>query len=107
MTDPKPMETLRGALERLRNAGFRDSLRATPDGFVAEGTDPVYAPEELVVDEIVRFEGVSDPEDEAVLFALRSRSGAVRGTFVTSFGVKTDPVAAELVRRLSDGRMAR
>ena len=37
-----------------------------------------------IVDEIVRFEGESDPDDEAVLFALRSRDDKARGTFVAA-----------------------
>jgi hypothetical protein len=103
MSDPKPMETLQDALVRLRAAGFREVLRATPAGFAAESTEEVRPPEELVVEEIVRFEGASEPSEEAVLFALASRDDALRGTFVSSFGPGTDPVAGELMRRLDDG----
>jgi hypothetical protein len=102
MTRPDEMETLQSALARLRSAGFSESLRATPEGF-ASG-DRVWAPEDLVVEEIVRFEGTSNPEDEAVLLALASRDRDLRGTFVSTFGPGTDPVAAELMRNLQDGR---
>jgi len=102
MTEPKPMETMQHALERLERRGFRDSFRASPEGFVALDSERVLAPEELVVAEIVRFEGESDPEDEAVLFALQSKDESVRGTFVSSFGLGADPIAAELIRRLDD-----
>lgn len=100
------METLRQALDRLGGRGYRASLDATPQGFRADGEGAPVAPEELVVDETVRFEGESDPGDEAVLFALRSRDGRIRGTFVSNFGPNADPVAAELMRRLDpeDGR---
>lgn len=102
----EPMETLRQALARLGGRGYRDSLRATPRGFVLTGGGedggPPLAPEELVVEETVRFEGESDPGDQAVLFALRSRDGRIRGTFVSGFGPQTDPIAAELMRRLDE-----
>ncbi len=56
------------------------------------------------MEEIIRFEGSSDPQDEAVLLAIGSKDGTLRGTFVSSFGPGTDPVTAELVRRLDERR---
>lgn len=104
---PHPMETLQHALERLQRAGYRVALEATDAGFRERDGGGLHAPEDLVISEIVRFEGVSDPDDEAVLFALRAREGALRATFVSSFGPNTEPVAAELMRRLGDGRAER
>jgi hypothetical protein len=37
----------------------------------------------------------------AIVFALRSPSGDVRGTFTTPYGPLADPVNAEVVQRLS------
>jgi hypothetical protein len=94
------MEPLREAIARLERAGFRDAFRARCEGFLELDTGRILAPEELIVDEIVRFEGESDPDDEAVLFALRSRDDSVRGTFVSTFGPSADPIGASLIRRL-------
>lgn len=94
------METLGDAIARLRSAGYRDSFRPEAGGLRALAASRLYAPEELVVDEIVRFEGPTDPGDEAILFALRSRDGAVRGTWAAGYGPSVDPADAELVRRL-------
>src|SRR5262245_60291741 len=95
------METLGAAIVRLERAGYADELRARPDGFLEPRTNRIHAPEALIVDEIVRFEGESDPADEAVLYALRASDGSARGTFVATFGPSADPVAAELIRRLA------
>jgi len=101
------METLSSALERLARAGFCDSFQPRSDGLLALDAGRLYAPEQLGVEEVVRFEGESDPEDEAVLFALRSRDGAVRGTFVAPYGTAADPDSAEMMRRLEGPRKAR
>lgn len=94
------METLSQAVDRLEAQGYAQAFRALPHGMLApDGGEPV-APESLVVDEVVRFEGESDPEDQAVLFALRSSDGAVQGTFVASYGVQSDPLCALAVQRL-------
>jgi hypothetical protein len=101
---PKPgtMETIREALERLESAGYRDSFRAERGGLWALAAQRFFEPESLVVDEVRRFEGESDPDDMAILFALRSEAGDVRGTFTSEYGPKlSDPENAEVVRRLS------
>ena len=97
---PRAMETLSEAIRRLERRGFRSAFRATPDGSLElEGGTPI-APETLVVDETVRFEGQSDPEDEAVVFALRSQDGRIRGTFVAAYGPQMDPACAAVLHRL-------
>jgi hypothetical protein len=98
------METLSQAVERLTAAGYRDDFRAEPGGLRALGTGCIHAPESLVIDELVRFEGASDPEDEAILFALRCAKHGTRGTYVAAYGPSMDPLDAEMVRRLRDGR---
>jgi hypothetical protein len=99
-----PMETLSEAVERLTAAGYQDDLRAERGGLRAVGTHCLHEPESLVIEEIVRFEGASDPGDEAVLFALRCEVHGTKGTYVVTFGPSVDPLDAEMVRRLTDGR---
>lgn len=95
------METLREALARLERDGFGRAFRATREGALeAPGVAPL-APESLVVEETVRFEGESDPQDEAVLFALRTRDDRVRGTFLASFGPHVEPDCAAVIQRLA------
>jgi len=98
------METLREAIARLEALGFGDSFEPSEGGLRALGAGQRFPPAELVVEEVVRFEGESDPSEEAILFALRSRSGDVRGTFVAGYGVLSDPARAEIVRGLARGR---
>jgi len=95
------METLREALSRLEKRGFCHAFRATSKGELEVRGEPAFAPETLVVEETVRFEGESDPEDQAVLLALRSRDGRIRGTFVASYGPQMEPACAAVMHRLA------
>jgi hypothetical protein len=99
MTD-QFMETMQEAMQRFERRGFRQGFRAAPKGRLTVDGDVLYEPEELVVEEVARFEGTSDPADEAVLFALRTADGKVRGTFVATYGPQAGPEAIEAVRRL-------
>jgi hypothetical protein len=97
------MEDLAHAVERLTRAGYRDDFRAERGGLRAVKAGRVYDPESLVIEEVVRFEGESDPDDEAVVFALSSGSYGTRGTYVVTYGTYVDPIDAEMMRRLPHG----
>jgi len=107
MANETDMETLSQATQRLAAAGYTDDFRAEDGGLRAIEHDCVHAPETLVIDEIHRFEGVSDPQDESMLFALRCPDHDVRGTYVVAFGPDVGARDADMVRRLDDRRRGR
>ena len=94
------METLSEAIDRLRSAGFREDFHATPLGLRAATTGVTYEPESLAIHEVVRFEGLTDPADEAILFALCCAADDVKGTYVTAYGPAIDPHDAVIIHRL-------
>ena len=72
----------------------------------AAGCGPSEAAKTFSADQVVileehRFEGVSDPDDMAILYGLETRGG-LRGTLADAFGVYADP----LVERLHGRRRA-
>jgi hypothetical protein len=101
-----PLETMSAALARLEGDGFTDDFRAVADGLRHlhdDGESHVMAPEELTVREVVRFEGASDPDEEAAVFALECECG-IKGTYVVTYGPGMSPEDNEVVLRLPDGR---
>ncbi len=97
----RKMETLSQAIERLAGLGYSKSFRANRDGTLS-AEEGVFEPEALVVDEVVRFEGASDPADASILFALRTPDGAIRGTFNAAYGPASDAFSASVIHRLRD-----
>ena len=89
------------AVERLTAAGYRDDFRAERGGLRAVNTGRMYEPESLDVDEVLRFEGESDPDDEVVIYALNDAGRGARGTYVVTYGTYVDPLDAEMLLRLS------
>ena len=81
--------TLACAVTDLEQRGFTADLRAV-DGGLRAGAGQTFPSSELVIREIYRFEGVSDPDDMEVVYAIESSSG-MRGTLVDAFGVYADP----------------
>ena len=102
-----PLETMQAALARLEGEGYTDEFRAEADGLhhlhPAGEDEHVMAPEDLVVREVVRFEGASDPDEQAAVFALECECG-IKGTYVVTYGPGMSPEDNEVVLRLPDGR---
>jgi len=94
------METVLEATQRLRADGYDADFTPTADGRLrcgACGTE--HDPETMAVDEVVRYEGASDPQDEAILLALRCTCGR-RGLYSTAFGPAASPADDAVLRRL-------
>jgi hypothetical protein len=95
------MDTLTETLDRLTAAGFVDDLVAVDGGLRGVVTHERFDPRELVVVEVVRFEGASDPDDEAIVFALARPDGAPLGTYTLPYGPDTGDTDAEVVAHLT------
>ena len=101
------LESLAHAITRLEERGFRHSLRARGGELRTVGSGESIAPEDLEIDEIVRFEGETDPAEEMALFALRGPDGAPFGTYSSMYGPATLPEDVAVVRRLRGARSRR
>ena len=73
------------AIESLRRDGFTLSFSAEREGLRCAETGELLRPEELTISAVRRFEGASDTDDESVIYAVESTSGA-RGLIVDAFG---------------------
>jgi hypothetical protein len=88
--------TVTEALSDLARRGFTANLEYLDGALTAADTGRRFRPEELTIVEHHRFEGESDPEDMAVVYAVESRDG-VRGVVVDAFGVYADPRLGEFL----------
>ena len=82
------METLSEAMARLTAAGYAKDFYAAGGRLVCGGCAAGFEPVTMDVDEIVRFEGASDPDDQAMLFALTTDDGH-RGLYAVAYGPNT------------------
>ena len=79
--------------------GSQDLLLVVDGKLRATGTRETFRPEELVISEFHRFEGISDPDDMAIVYGVEARNG-LRGTVVDAFGVYSDPALSALMARV-------
>ena len=89
--------TLTETIEELTRRGFTEDFRVADGGLRAVGTGERLRAEDLVIREYHRFEGVSDPDDMAIVYAIESKGG-VRGILTDAFGVYSDPETAAVLQ---------
>ena len=87
--------TLACAVDGLTRRGFTEDFRAVDGRLRALGVGQTFAPADLVIREFHRFEGISDPDDMAIVYAIESKSGP--RTFADAFGVYADPATATVL----------
>jgi hypothetical protein len=63
------------------------------------------ASDKFEITEVYRFEGETNPDDEAVVYAIESRDG-IKGILVNGYGVSTNAVSDEMIKQLSFRRGA-
>lgn len=68
---------------------------------VCKQTSIELAPEEFEIDEIYRFEGMTDPGDEMIVYAISSEKHNLKGVLVNAFGIYSDGDTNKIVKRLS------
>jgi hypothetical protein len=87
------LETVRA----LRGRGYEGQCEATGQGMRCPHCGQLVGLDDLVFDEVHRFEGESNPDDEALVMGLRCRSCGWRGTLVTGYGPSVPEADADLL----------
>lgn len=94
------------AIESLEQKGFTGHFKIVegPPGLVCGRCGHRVSPPDAEVMELFRFEGASDPADEAVVAGLRCVQCGYLGTLTAAYGMSADPAEADVLATLADGR---
>lgn len=87
------------AIRDLRDRGYGANFEFRDHALHDVASGRRFQPEELRIVEHHRFEGASDPEDMAVVYAIESDDG-VRGIVVDAFGAYADPRLAAFLEKV-------
>jgi hypothetical protein len=82
--------TVAEAVRDLEARGFSANFELIGKTFQAVGSGKQFLPDDLTIVEHYRFEGSSDPEEMAVVYAIEARDGT-RGILVDAYGAYSNP----------------
>lgn len=91
-------DTLSEAVNGLKKRGFVTDFNLEENCLVCHGDKFDIADFEIV--ELHRFEGNTDPSDEAIVYAIESVKGT-KGILVSGYGISAEGISAEMAKKLS------
>lgn len=87
-------------MNRLKtNEGYTEDFNLLDDHLELKSKEEKFSAEEFVVDQVFRFEGVSNPSDNAVLYSITTTSGR-KGILVDAYGVYSGQISDEMLAKL-------
>ena len=94
-------ETMVEALNVLKQEGYTYDFNIYNNTLRSSQSDITLSPEDFEIVKVYRFEGMSDPSDNSILYAIKSINHDIKGTFVNAYSVYSDEIAEDLLRKLN------
>jgi NADH dehydrogenase len=83
------MSSLVPVINHLSMLGFKSQFKVTELGLISLTSNNLFQPEDIEIVQYYRFEGESDPDDNAILYSIKTCNGE-KGTLVDAYGVYND-----------------
>lgn len=94
-------ETVTDALRSLKEKGYTLDFNIVFDKLTCLQNEVCLNPHEFEITSVYRFEGDSDPGDEAVVYAVESKDGKLKGTITGAYGLYADTISTEMLQKLT------
>ncbi|MBC7745100.1 MAG: phosphoribosylpyrophosphate synthetase [Flavobacterium sp.] len=96
------MTTVTEVLNHLKQTGYTVDFNINDNHLVCHDNSIQIHPDEFVIDKHYRFEGATDPGDEAIIYAISSTKHNIKGTLVNGYGIYSDPKIDEMIKSLTE-----
>ena len=91
------MKSLATCLTKMVAEGYTEDFQITEQGLLSLHKHSRYKPEQIQVVNFFRFEGQSDPDDNAILYVIETNDGT-KGTLIDAYGVYNDPNVSKFMK---------
>jgi hypothetical protein len=102
-TAPTPayLKTLVDCENKMRQDGYKENFGVKEDKLCALSTGKTYTPEETTIVNFFRFEGQSDPADNAIMYVIETKDGT-KGTLVDGYGPSSEPDTSQFIVKVEN-----
>ncbi len=87
------------ALANLKKQGFTVDFNLEENCISCHNAK--FTSNDFAIKEVYRYEGNSDPADEATVYGIETGSG-IKGVLVTGYGISSDGIYADILKKLHD-----
>ncbi len=99
MHTPNKFDTMIQAISDMKYRGYKCTFDFENDKMRCLQNEKVYTANEMNIEEQYRFEGMSNPADSSIVFAVRCDDG-VKGTIVSAYGHYADTKLIQFMNEL-------
>lgn len=96
----KSYATLSEAVEGLKKQGYTQDFNLLENCIECGAHPHQMKHDEFKIDTFFRFEGNTDPSDECIVYAISSDKYHLKGTLVNGYGLSSNPLADEMIKKL-------
>ncbi|MFS8616604.1 MAG: phosphoribosylpyrophosphate synthetase [Solitalea sp.] len=96
------LSTVTEVLNHLKAEGYTTDFNLQDNCLTCHGNALQLRPDDFFVDKHYRFEGASDPGDEAIVYAISSPRHQLKGVLVNGYGLSSDERNHEIVSALNE-----
>jgi len=93
------LRDLSQTLNKMLQQGYDKNFKALDEGLQCLETSKTYLAKDLVVVNFYRFEGISDPSDNSILYVIETNDG-LKGTLVDAYGAYSDPLVEKFMKQV-------
>ena len=93
-----PYATLTAAIEKLREEGYTHDFKQCEHHLECEKLSKEFKPTEFTIVHTYRFEGMTNPSDNSVLYAIEASDGT-KGILIDAYGVYADAISPEMIEK--------
>ncbi|CAN5442598.1 hypothetical protein BH11BAC5_BH11BAC5_47060 [soil metagenome] len=98
------MTTLSEITNLLKERGYTIDFNLKENCLECGGNLLKIFPGEFMVDKHYRFEGPSDPGDEAIVYAISSPKYNLKGVLVNGYGISSESITDEMIKALDENK---
>lgn len=95
----KNYRTLSEATNDLRRRGYTEDLNLKPTCVECPSYNLQLHPEDFTIDEFYRFEGMTNPSDSSIVYAISSNAG-LKGVLVDGYGIYSENLNDSMIQKL-------
>ena len=99
------MTTLSEVTNILYERGYTIDFNLKGNCLECSGNLLKVFPGEFIVDKHYRFEGPSDPGDEAIVYAISSEKYNLKGVLVNGYGISSESFTDEMIKALDEKKV--
>jgi hypothetical protein len=92
-------DTLADATSDLLKKGYTFNFQVSETGRLTDHKTLEFDPPEVMLREIHRFEGMTNPADSSILYAVETRSGE-KGIVIDSYGADGSEVTSDFMNKV-------